>query len=139
MMTKLKKVNLTDCIFCKIAGNQVPASVRFEDAEMVAFDDINPHAPIHVLVVPKKHIPSLVDVSKTDEKLLGKLLYRCKLLAEELNIASSGYRVTINTGKWGGQIVPHLHLHLLGGAPLTERLSIYTAAEATLNRVKKFD
>lgn len=118
------------CVFCKIASHTIPANIRFEDDEMIAFDDIDPHAPIHVLVVSKKHIPSLADIVKTDEKLLGKLLYRCKLLAEELNIADSGYRVTINTGKWGGQIVPHLHLHLLGGAPLTERLSIFTQASA---------
>lgn len=123
------KLNLDNCIFCAIAEGRIPASVRYEDKEVMAFDDINPHAPIHVLVLPKKHIPSLRDVAQADEKLLGKLLYRCKLLAEELNIAESGYRVTINTGKWGGQIVPHLHLHLLGGAPLTERLSMYTEAE----------
>ncbi|MBU0598737.1 histidine triad nucleotide-binding protein [Patescibacteria group bacterium] len=125
-MSKPKKDNSVDCIFCAIAEHLVPASIRYEDDEIIAFDDINPSTPIHVLVIPKKHWASLAEVPVSGEKLLGKLLYCCKLLAEELNIADSGYRVTINTGKWGGQIVPHLHLHLLGGAPLTERLSMYT-------------
>lgn len=119
----------SDCIFCQIATGKLPTSIRFQDAEMLAFDDINPHAPIHILVISKKHIDSLTEVTKSDELLLGRLLHRCKLLAEEMNIAASGYRVTINVGKWGGQIVPHLHLHLLGGAPLTERLSIYTETQ----------
>lgn len=119
----------SDCIFCQIAAGKLPTSIRFQDAEMLAFDDINPHAPIHILVISKKHIDSLTEVTKSDELLLGRMLYRCKLLAEEMNIADSGYRVTINVGKWGGQIVPHLHLHLLGGAPLTERLSIYTETQ----------
>lgn len=101
---------------------------------MVAFDDINPHAPVHVLVVPKRHIESLAAVTDKDKALMGKIVYRCKLLAEELNIAESGYRVTVNIGKWGGQVVPHLHFHLLGGAPLTERLSIYSEAIATLTK-----
>jgi histidine triad (HIT) family protein len=136
-MTKSKQNNFEDCIFCRIASHEVSADIRFEDSEILAFDDINPHTPIHVLVIPKKHISSLADVAKVDEKLLGKLLLRCKLLADELNIASSGYRVTINTGKWGGQVVPHLHLHLLGGAPLTERLSAYTSAEIEMGRSQK--
>lgn len=131
------KKNFTDCIFCAIAKHQLSADIRYEDDVIVAFDDIKNDAPIHVLVIPKKHISSLKDTTKTDEKLLGKLLFRCKLLADELNIASSGYRVTINTGKWGGQIVPHLHLHLLGGAPLTERLSVYTSTEIEVGRSQK--
>ncbi|OGB74377.1 hypothetical protein A2V68_01375 [candidate division Kazan bacterium RBG_13_50_9] len=130
-MAAKKKTN-QDCIFCQIVAGKIPASVRFEDEEMLAFDDINPHAPIHVLVIPKKHIESLTHITKQEEALMGRLIYRCRELARELNIADSGYRVTINVGRWGGQIVPHLHLHLLGGAPLTERLGMYSEAKMTI-------
>lgn len=125
--------NKSDCVFCKIAKHDLPASVRFEDDEMIAFDDINPAAPIHVLIIPKIHIPSLTAVGENDQLLLGKLLYRAKLLAEELNIADPGYRVSINVGKWGGQIVSHLHLHLLGGAPLSTGSAISTVAEEMIS------
>ena len=101
---------------------------------MIAFDDIHPHAPIHVLVVPKKHIASLADITPKDKELMGKIVYRCKELAKKLNIEGSGYRVTVNVGEWGGQVVPHLHFHLLGGAPLTERLSKYTEAAVLLTK-----
>ncbi|MBN2585104.1 histidine triad nucleotide-binding protein [Patescibacteria group bacterium] len=131
-MSRPKKQPAKDCIFCQIATGKLPASKRFEDRDMVAFDDIHPHAPIHVLVIPKKHITSLADVTPKDKELMGKMLYRCKELARQLNIADSGYRVTVNVGKWGGQVVPHLHFHLLGGAPLTERLSLYTEAAVLL-------
>jgi len=124
--------NKSDCVFCKIAKHDLPASVRFEDDEMIAFDDINPAAPIHVLIIPKIHIPSLTAVGENDQLLLGKLLYRAKLLAEELNIADPGYRVSINVGKWGGQIVSHLHLHLLGGAPLSTGSAISSIAEEVM-------
>ncbi|MFH0912102.1 MAG: histidine triad nucleotide-binding protein [Patescibacteria group bacterium] len=123
-----------DCVFCKIIRHEIPANVRFEDDEIIAFDDINPSAPIHVLVIPKVHIPSLTAVGEGDQMLLGKLVYRAKLLADQLNIAEPGYRVSINVGKWGGQIVPHLHLHILGGVPLSE---IFTEAEATSQMVTK--
>ncbi len=122
----------SDCVFCKIADKIIPASIRFEDDEMVAFDDINPSAPIHVLIVPKIHISSLVEAEENDQALLGKLVYRAKLLAKELNLADTGYRVSINVGKWGGQVVPHLHLHLLGGAPLsTGRSEVIAEAKIT--------
>lgn len=119
----------SDCVFCKIASHNIPAHIRFEDDEIIAFDDINPATPIHVLVIPKAHIPSLRATEVDDQMLLGKLVYRAKLLAEELNIAETGYRISINVGKWGGQIVPHLHLHILGGAPLSTRLEVLTDAE----------
>lgn len=127
-----KGSNRTSCIFCKIAAGEIPTVFRYRDKDMVAFDDIHPHAPIHVLVVPRKHVESLADITPKDKELMGKILYRCKELAKKLNIADSGYRVTVNVGKWGGQIVPHLHFHLLGGAPLTERLSIFSEAAALL-------
>jgi len=129
-----KRTNNIDCVFCQIAAGKLPVSKRFADKDMIAFDDIHPHAPIHVLIVPKKHIPSLADITPRDRELMGKIIYRCKELAKKLNIAESGYRVTVNVGKWGGQVVPHLHFHLLGGAPLTERLSNYSEATALLAR-----
>lgn len=120
---------ILDCVFCKIAQHKLLADIRFEDDEMIAFDDINPSAPIHILLIPKIHIQSLSTVNESDEILLGKMLYRAKLLAETLNIAESGYRVTINVGKWGGQIVPHFHIHILGGAPLSTHLEILSKAD----------
>ena len=133
-MRRTIKKPAKDCIFCQIVAGKLPVNKRFVDKDMIAFDDINPHAPIHVLVVPKKHIESLADITPRDRELMGKLVYRCKELAKKLNIAESGYRVTVNVGKWGGQAVPHLHFHLLGGAALTDRLSIYTKAEVALKR-----
>lgn len=126
------KVVSSGCIFCKIAAGEAPASVRYQDKDLVAFDNIHPHAPVHVLVVPKKHIESLAHITEKDRALMGKLVYRCKELAKQLNVADSGYRVTVNVGKWGGQVVPHLHFHLLGGAPLTEHLGIFTDAAVLL-------
>lgn len=134
-MAKDKNLNSKNCIFCQIVSGKLPTSLRYEDEDIIAFDDINPNAPIHVLVIPKIHIESLADTNLNHQKLLGKLLYRCKLLAKDLNIVDNGYRVIINTGKWGGQVIPHLHVHLLGGAPLTSELSIGTA-EKNISMVK---
>jgi histidine triad (HIT) family protein len=123
-MSKTKPQSKRDCIFCKIVTDQLPVGKRFEDKDMIAFDDIHPHAPIHVLVVPKKHIVSLADITSKDKELMGKVIYRCKELARKLNIEGSGYRVT----------VPHLHFHLLGGAPLTDSLDIFTEAAVSPER-----
>jgi histidine triad (HIT) family protein len=133
-MVRAKQQPNKDCVFCQIARGDIPKTFRYQDKDLMAFDDINPHAPIHVLVVPKKHIESLAAITPKDKELMGQALYRCKELARKLNISDSGYRVTINVGKWGGQAVPHFHFHLLGGAPLTERLSSYTEAVALLSR-----
>jgi len=119
--------NQSDCVFCKIARHELPAHVRFEDDDIIAFDDMNPNAPIHVLLISKLHLVSLAHAEAEHQELLGKLLYRCKLLADELNISDSGYRIIINVGEWGGQIIQHLHFHILGGAPLTIKLAAATA------------
>ncbi len=103
-----------DCIFCKIARGEIPANKVYEDEEFVAFKDINPQAPIHVLIIPKKHIESLSEAKEEDRELLGKLLWVAKKVAQELNLRK-GYRLVINTGPDGGQEVLHLHVHLLGG------------------------
>ena len=88
-MAKAQKKNIKDCIFCQIIAGKLPANIRYEDEDMMAFDDVNPSAPIHVLVIPKKHIESLTDITKKEEKLMGKLIYRCKMLAKELNLSQT--------------------------------------------------
>jgi len=109
---------MEDNIFMKIIRHEVPANIRFEDDEMIVFDDINPKAKIHLLIVPKKPLVSLAESEGGDRALLGKLLYRAKLMAEELGM-TDGYRTIINTGSDGGQEVPQLHVHLLGGEKLS--------------------
>ena len=106
-----------DNIFLKIIRHEVPANIRFEDDEIIVFDDVNPKAKIHLLVVPKKPLASLAESSEDDQALLGKLLYRVKLMADESGL-KDGYRTVINTGSDGGQEVPQLHIHLLGGEKL---------------------
>ncbi len=104
-----------NCLFCKIAKGEIPSKKIYEDEEMVAFHDINPAAPIHFLVIPKKHITSLADATPEDSALLGRILVCAKTLALQ-NGCANGFRTVINTGKDGGQVVPHLHVHILGGA-----------------------
>jgi histidine triad (HIT) family protein len=106
----------SDCIFCKIAAGEIPAKKLYEDQYAVAFADINPQAPVHILIIPKRHIASLaeLDSTETDKALIGHLHTVASQLARQQNLAS-GYRITINTGPDGGQTVDHLHLHLLGG------------------------
>jgi histidine triad (HIT) family protein len=103
------------CLFCKIAAKQIPAKIAFEDEDLLAFHDIHPGAPTHLLVIPKKHLSSLDEASADDQALLGKLLLACQRVAREQGIAESGFRVVANTGPSAGQSVFHLHLHVLGG------------------------
>ncbi len=103
------------CIFCKIAEKSIPAKVVFEDDDLVAFHDLNPTGPVHVLVIPKKHIVGLGDASPEDALLLGKLLIAARRVAEETGIAKSGFRTVINHGGHAGQSVFHLHVHVIGG------------------------
>lgn len=104
-----------DCIFCKIANKTVPTELLLEDDECVAFRDIHPQAPTHVLIIPKKHLHSLNDANHEDQLLLGRLLLNAQLLAKQLGHADKGYRLVINTGDEGGQTVHHIHLHLIAG------------------------
>lgn len=101
-------------IFEKIIRREIPADVVWEDEEIIAFRDVNPQAPIHVLVVPKRVVPRLAEATATDTALLGKLLLACRTVAEKLDLVASGYRVVINSGPDAGESVPHLHVHLLG-------------------------
>ena len=105
-----------DCIFCKIANGTLPANIIYQDKEIIAFDDIHPKTPQHKLIIPRKHIATLIDLSlEEDEGLVSRMVMVAKKLAIELEIAQNGYRVVINCNKDGGQVVYHLHLHLLGG------------------------
>jgi len=106
---------MEDCIFCRIASGQIPSDFLYEDGEIVAFRDIHPRAPVHILIIPKKHLTSLADVKEEDEALLGRMCLIASKLAEEQGIAQSGYRLISNSGKNSGQEVAHLHFHLLGG------------------------
>lgn len=103
------------CLFCQIAAKQIPAKILFEDDELLAFHDINPVAPTHVLVIPKAHIRSLSDGTPEQTALLGKLMLAAARAAELANVVLGGYRVVVNTGANAGQSVHHLHLHVLGG------------------------
>lgn len=106
---------MTDCIFCKIIKGEIPAKMIYQDNDLVAFHDISPKAPVHFLVVPVKHLESLQDVSVDDAVLLGKLMLSVNSLTEKLGIAKDGFKVVINNGSVAGQMVFHLHLHVLGG------------------------
>jgi histidine triad (HIT) family protein len=108
---------MNDCLFCKIIAGEIPSTKVRETAEVYAFRDISPQAPQHVLLVPKKHIERLADVTADDAGLLGKLIYEATTLAHELGMDEQGYRLVINNGEEAGQSVWHLHVHLLGGRP----------------------
>ena len=107
---------MNDCIFCKIVAGSIPSNKVYEDDEVLAFHDINPTAPVHILIIPKRHIATTLDFTPgTDEALVGKLITTATRLARELGIDQSGYRLVFNTHEDGGQEVYHVHLHLLGG------------------------
>lgn len=101
-------------IFEKIAAREIPARIAFEDDDVIAFHDVNPQAPVHVLIVPKRVIPRLAEAQTSDQAILGKLLLTAGKVARDLGVSESGYRVVINSGPDAGESVPHLHLHLLG-------------------------
>jgi histidine triad (HIT) family protein len=104
-------------LFEKIIAHEIPAKIIKEDDALIAFHDNNPQAPVHVLVVPKKPIPRIVAAGPEDSKLLGRLLLTAQEIAKDLGIADSGFRIVINNGSHGGETVPHLHVHVLGGRP----------------------
>jgi histidine triad (HIT) family protein len=106
---------MTDCLFCKIAAGTIPARLVHQDQDTVAFEDINPQAPFHVLVVPRRHVATLNDLTRDDDQLMGKLFRVAATLAREKGCAESGYRVLMNTNAEGGQVVFHVHMHVMGG------------------------
>lgn len=105
---------MSDCIFCKIANGEIPSNLVYENDSVVAFNDINPAAPVHILVIPKKHVESLNELE--DKNLMAELLFGVKEVVKKLNITD--YRTVINTGKGAGQEVFHIHLHIISGRPL---------------------
>lgn len=107
-----------DCIFCRIITGEVQSDILYQDEEVIALRDINPQAPTHLLIMPRAHIPSLAEVGRQQQALLGHLIHVASELAKREGIAQSGYRLVLNSGPDSGQEVPHLHLHLLGGRQL---------------------
>ena len=105
------------CLFCKIIAGEIPATIIYQDEQVIAFDDIKPHAPTHKLIVPRKHIATLNDLEESDEALIGHMAYVAQQLAKEIGIAEDGYRVVMNCNAGAGQTVFHIHMHLLGGRP----------------------
>lgn len=106
---------MDECIFCKIARHEILTQAVYEDDRIIAFKDLKPVAPIHILIVPKRHIPELTAIDEGDKNLIGDVFLVAKKLALETNISDDGFRVVVNQGKNAGQSVPHLHFHLLGG------------------------
>lgn len=127
MMTDL--MTNPDCIFCQVAAGGAITPIRYEDADIIAVDNLHPDAPVHVVVITKKHITNLAHLEESDRDLAGKVLFVCKKIAADMHLAENGYRVVTNIGKWGGQAIPHLHFHVLGGVPLSERVGLAAETE----------
>ena len=108
-----------DCVFCKIVAGEIPSEILYQDEKVIAFRDISPQVPTHLLIIPRKHIPSLAHLSEAETPLIGYMAKIANQLARQEGIFESGYRLVINCGEQGGQIVPHLHMHLLGGRNLS--------------------
>jgi histidine triad (HIT) family protein len=110
---------MNDCIFCKIINKEIPASIVYEDERIIAFDDINPQAPVHVLLIPKEHYPSLNEIPEDKKDVLSHLLLKAREIAREKEIGERGYRIVLNTARESGQDVLHIHFHLLGGRQMS--------------------
>ncbi len=112
-----------DCLFCKIIAGEIPSTIVYEDADCIAIRDINPQAPTHVLVIPRAHYANLTEAATADPALVGRLMRACTEVAKREGVSEDGYRVVTNIGVNGAQSVQHLHLHVLGGVKLTERMA----------------
>jgi histidine triad (HIT) family protein len=110
---------MKDCIFCKIINNEIPSKKVYEDENILAFEDINPKAPVHILIIPKKHFDSLNEIPEDKKDIISELMLTAKKIAAIMNIDKKGYRIVLNTGKDSGQEVSHIHFHLLGGRRMT--------------------
>lgn len=113
---------MEDCIFCKIIKREIPSSIVYEDSEIIAFRDVNPQAPVHILVIPKKHISALINLKEEDELLIGKIYTVINKIVKQEGIDERGFRVIVNCGEDGGQEVKHLHFHILGGKKLGTKI-----------------
>jgi histidine triad (HIT) family protein len=111
-----------DCIFCRIIAGKVPGEILYQDEEVVVLRDINPKAPIHLLIVSKKHIPSLFQITQAESPLIGHMVTVANELAKQEGVSEKGYRLIINCGREGGQLVPHLHMHFLAGHRLSDEM-----------------
>ena len=110
---------MTDCLFCKIREGEIPADIVYQDDDVMAFNDVNPQAPVHVLIIPKKHISTLNDAGDGDAEVLGKLFTAAKGIAKERGVDDDGYRTVVNCNEKAGQTVFHIHMHLLAGRFMT--------------------
>jgi histidine triad (HIT) family protein len=108
------------CIFCKIIAKEIPSSVVYEDEDILAFKDVHPLAPVHILIIPKEHIETVDDFKDDDTELVGKMIITAKKIARDFDLMPKGYKLLFRVGEWGGQEVEHVHLHLIGGAKLAE-------------------
>ncbi len=113
---------MNNCIFCKIIAKELAVDLVYESESVVAFKDIHPLAPVHILIIPKKHIATINDLTGNDFELVGKMMMAAKQIATDLAIAEKGYRLLFRVGEWGGQEVLHIHLHLIGGARMHEEI-----------------
>lgn len=113
---------MEDCIFCKIIKGEIPSEKVWEDDEILAFKDINPAAPIHILVIPKKHIPTLMDIKEEDNELISKIMQTIKIIAKEQGVSENGFRIIANCGPDSGQEVMHIHFHLLAGKKMGPKI-----------------
>jgi histidine triad (HIT) family protein len=111
---------MEECIFCKIINKKISTEVVYEDKDILAFKDIHPLAPVHILILPKKHIVSISEIGDKDQALMGRIILTAKKIADSLDISKSGYKLLFRVGRHGGQEVEHIHLHLIGGSPLFE-------------------
>lgn len=110
---------MQDCLFCKIINREIPAEIVYEDEQVLVFKDINPMAPVHLVIIPKKHIPTLADMDENDTLLIGRVQLTAARLAVEMGLNDGGFRLVSNCGRDGGQTVMHIHYHLLAGRPFT--------------------
>ena len=109
---------MSDCLFCRIISKKTPAKIIYDDEAITAFEDVNPQAPVHTLIVPKKHLSTTLDIAEEDNELIGRLIRVASRIAMEKGIAERGFRLVMNTNPEAGQSVYHIHLHLLGGRPM---------------------
>lgn len=111
---------MKDCLFCKFANKEIPKDLVYENDEIVAFKDVHPLAPVHILIIPKKHIASIIDITEKEVELMGRIILTARKIADNLGLSKSGYKLLFRVGSHGGQEVEHIHLHLIGGALLSE-------------------
>ena len=109
---------MSDCLFCRIIAKKTPAKIIYDEEDVTAFEDVNPQAPVHTLIVPKKHLSTTLDITEEDNELIGRLFMVANRVAMEKGIAERGFRLVMNTNPGAGQSVYHIHLHLLGGRPM---------------------